>query len=207
MQKGLRDAIALGESRLSKLETLRVGGLKSLAASGSLRVISGETTVGELLSAVGPSFWPELAAHYGTSFDADAAGGAPTRVAAGQSVLVIGSDDGLPDRLRPALEALGLRVTTARSAEEAHSQLQQDENIVFVIGDLDEQVTLSQAVDQLRKNRLHIAWARLPALVLLPERLVPEEAALRASGVMASFMAKPVDPQRVADHIRQAQAR
>ena len=40
----LRDAIAQGESRLAALEEVRESGLKSLAASGAMRIISGDTT-------------------------------------------------------------------------------------------------------------------------------------------------------------------
>ena len=74
-------------------------------------------------------------------------------------------------------------------------------------GDLADGVNLTDAAEQLRLNRLHTSWSRLPALVLVPTSLAGQEERLRATGVMASFMAKPVDAQAVVDHIRQAHAR
>ncbi|MFM7783865.1 MAG: GspE/PulE family protein, partial [Gammaproteobacteria bacterium] len=87
---GLREAMARGESRLPELGALRAGGLKSLAASGSLRVISGDTTVTEVLDAVGPAFWPELAQHYGSEYRGEALEENAQHVAPGQAVLLIG---------------------------------------------------------------------------------------------------------------------
>jgi len=207
MRKALRDAVSLGESRLSALEKLREGGLKSLAASGSLRIISGETTVSEVMESVGPTFWSELSEHYGTTFDPEAAGAHMGQGAAGQPVLVIGQDAALVEQLRPALEHSGQSLTWVSTAEEAHAHLQEDEDITFIIGDLADGVNLTDAAEQLRLNRLHTSWSRLPALVLVPTSLAGQEERLRATGVMASFMAKPVDAQAVVDHIRQAHAR
>ena len=207
MGKGLRDAVALGESRLTELDKLREGGLKSLAASGSLRVISGDTTVSEVMEAVGPSFWPELAEHYGTVCFADALELAPTHVAAGQSVLLIGNDSGLAERLETMLEQEGLVLISVKTAEEAHAALQNSEEIAFIIGDVPDDEALPQAIERLRHNRLHISWARLPALVLLPPALTGQEDALRESGVMAAFLTRSFDPRALLQHIWQARAR
>ena len=207
MGKGLRDAVALGESRLTELDKLREGGLKSLAASGSLRVISGDTTVSEVMEAVGPSFWPELAEHYGTVCFADALELAPTHVAAGQSVLLIGNDSGLAERLETMLEQEGLVLISVKTAEEAHAALQNNEEIAFIIGDVPDDEALPQAIERLRHNRLHISWARLPALVLLPPALTGQEDALRESGVMAAFLTRSFDPRALLQHIWQARAR
>jgi type II secretory ATPase GspE/PulE/Tfp pilus assembly ATPase PilB-like protein len=207
MTKGLRDAVALGESRLAELDKLREGGLKSLAASGSLRVISGDTTVAEVMEAVGPSFWPELADHYGTVCFADALELNPHHVNAGQTVLLIGDDAALADKLAPLLEAEGLLLSHVRSAEEAHIALEKNEEIAFIIGDIPEGEALPQAIERLRANRLHISWARLPALVLLPGNLADQEPALRESGVMAAFLRKPWDEQDILKCIWQSRAR
>jgi type IV pilus assembly protein PilB len=207
MNAGLRDAVALGESRLAELARMRGGGLRSLAVSGSLRVISGDTTVREVMDAVGQAFWPELAEHYGTVCFADTLELSPQQVTAGQAVLLIGTDEGLAKQIEPLLEQEGLRLSVAHTAEEAHALLQKDEDIAFIISDLPDDQTLESAITQLRENRLHITWSRLPALVLLPASLAEQETALRASGVMAPFMPKPPDAEALIKHIRYAQAR
>lgn len=207
MNRGLRDAVATGEARLSVLEGLREGGLKSLAASGSLRVMSGETTVGEVMQTVGPSFWNELAAHYGTYFSSETAESVPMNAAQGSGVLFIGEDSAIATELEAAIAEDGLRLVAVKDAEAAGKALHADEGIAFVVGDVAEGTTSEQAAEALHQNRAHISWARLPALVLLPPSLASQEDALRASGVMAAFMAKPMDGQEVLAHIRRAHAR
>jgi type IV pilus assembly protein PilB len=207
MTKGLRDAVALGESRLAELEKLREGGLKSLAASGSLRVISGDTTVREVMDAVGPSFWPELAEHYGSFSYTGALDISPSQITAGQGVLVMSADADLAKQLEPVLQDEGLRIVVATSAEQARELLTRDEDIAFIVGDVPDNASLDEATDLLRRNRLHISWARLPSIVLLPAHLKKYETTLRESGVMGMFMSKPVAPSAILAHIRRAQAR
>ena len=207
MTKGLRDAVALGESRLAELDKFREGGLKSLAASGSMRVISGDTTVREVMEAVGPSFWPELAEHYGAVCFEDALELTPHSISAGQGVLLIGDDPAQAAAIEAALAPDGLHLVIAQNAEQAHELLDKHDDIAFIVGDLPGDVTLEDAIERLRRNRLHISWARLPALVLLPPALAGQEEALRESGVMAAFMDKPFDPDALVHHIQHAQAR
>lgn len=205
--RGLRNVVALGESRLSELDKLREGGLKSLAASGSLRVISGDTTVSEVMESVGPSFWPELAEHYGTVCFAETVDMLPQPGRAGQGVLVIAPQKNLVELLTAALENEGMFLSVAPDSEAAHEMLKKDEDIAFIIGDVEEGATLDEAIVQLRQNRLHISWTRLPMAVLLPPTLMPHEAQLLASGVMGSLIAKPIDMNTLINHIHHARAR
>ncbi|MCP5158848.1 MAG: Flp pilus assembly complex ATPase component TadA [Gammaproteobacteria bacterium] len=206
MNKALRDAVALGESRLSELDKLRANDLKSLAVSGSGYVISGHTTVGEVMAAVGPSFWPELADHYGAVCFDDALDLTPKYVSPGQTVLLIGGDELFSKQLEAALEQEGLHLAIADRAEKARTLLESNENIAFILGDLPDDIPLAEAIERLRRNRLHISWARLPALVLIPETLAGQEPALRESGVLAAFMSKPVSIENLLDHIWHAKA-
>lgn len=207
MTKGLRDAVALGETRVAELEKLRAGGLKSLAASGSMRIISGETTVREVMEAVGPTFWPELAEHYGSvCFDDALDLGAP-QVGAGQCVLLISHDVELARQIEGTLMREGLRMVVAATAETATELLKKDEDIAFIVGDVPDNASLDEATTLLRHNRQHIAWARLPALVFIATPLAGQEAALRESGVMAALIAKPFDPESFLKQIRRAHAR
>lgn len=206
MTPALRDAVASGQARLSELDALREGGLKSLAASGSRRIISGDTTVREVMDAVGPSFWPELARHYGTTFQAETQDAYPEPIALSPAVLLMSESRLLADTLTQHLEPQGYRLLQAPTREEAHALLVQDEEIVFIVGDIDDTVTLAQAQEWFQKNRTHIAWARLPSVVLIPGVLAGEQAALRESGVMATMFTKPVDAAELVAHIRRSRA-
>jgi type II secretory ATPase GspE/PulE/Tfp pilus assembly ATPase PilB-like protein len=207
MNRPLRDAIAAGESRLDALERLRSGGLKSLAASGSHRIISGDTTVSEVAQSVGPAFWPELAAHHGTACPDEGLDLEPLHVVAGQGVLLIGRDSGLAERLRGAVEAIGLRLLSCDTPGQAQALLRRDEEIAFILGDVPEAFGAEELRATLQEFRLHVSWSRLPTLVLLPPALADQEEALRRSGSLAQFLHKPVDPETLVQHIRRAQAR
>lgn len=163
----LRDAIAQGESRLAALEDVREGGLKSLAASGALRIISGEITVNEVAGAVGPGLWMELSKHFGvicpTDIDLQTQNSVPNA-----GILLMSPGSALAALIKPMLEAESLRLVVAMTREEAYMQLKKDEQIAFIIGDLPDAISAKDAADFLRKNREHITWARLPAAVLLP---------------------------------------
>jgi type II secretory ATPase GspE/PulE/Tfp pilus assembly ATPase PilB-like protein/CheY-like chemotaxis protein len=202
----LRDAIAVGESRLAALSEVREGGLKSLAASGGLRVISGDTTVSEVMNAVGPGFWMELSRHFGAICPNDLDLGTQ-RVVQGAGVLLMSEDATLAEHLRSILEAESMRLQFATSREMALQILKQDELITYIIGDLPEGMKAEVAAVALRKNRRDIAWARLPSAVLLPASLADQEDYLRTSGVMADFLPKPLDPAKLLGLIRSSQAR
>lgn len=206
MTPALRDAVAAGQTRLPMLEALREGGLQSLAASGSMRVISGDTTVQEVMDAVGPSFWPELAKHFGTTFGNDWQGDMPAPTVPSPAVLLMGSDVEQAQGLVALLEPAGYRLLQVSSREEAHALLTQDEEVVFVLGDVGDSQTLEQAQDRLADNRAYIAWARLPSAVLLPPALAGTQETLRESGVMGTMFVKPFDGQELLAHIRRSRA-
>ncbi len=203
----LRDAISSGQAQLTQLETLREGGLKSLAASGSLRVISGDTTVREVMHSVGPSFWSELAEHYGTYYSSEIAESIPMNAAQGFGVLLLGYDEALADQLREPLAEDGLRLVMASTPEAASEILHRDEDIAFIIGDVPANMDLAAAADLMHEARKIIAWARLPAAVLLPPALQGHEDALRQSGVMAAIFSKPLPVHELSAHIRRTHAR
>jgi len=207
MSKPLREAVAQGETRLSALESLRDGGLKSLAASAAQRVISGDTTISEAMETVGPSFWMDLAAHYGVAFQDDPELDFVPQIVSGQAVLLMSQDPALATKLAPALELEGLRLVVANTAEDAAVCLRKDEDIAFIIGDVDDHLNLQEATRHLANNRLHIAWARLPSVVLVAAPLMYQREALLGSGVMGELMAKPVDLDALTRLIRRSKAR
>jgi hypothetical protein len=206
MTPALRDAVAAGQTRLTELDALRESGLKSLAASGSLRIISGDTTVREVMDAVGPGFWPELARHYGTTFQNDPHDTFPEPIAQSPAVLLMGNRTPLTDELALQLQTHGYRLVQAATREAAHALLLRDEEIVFIVSDVDADMGLAQAQQWFLENRAHIAWARLPSALLLPDALAAEQSALRNSGVMAAMFSKPVSCSQLVDHIRRSRA-
>jgi type II secretory ATPase GspE/PulE/Tfp pilus assembly ATPase PilB-like protein len=206
MTPALRDAIATGQTRLSELDKLREGGLKSLAASGSLRIISGDTTVREVMDAVGPGFWPELARHYGTTFHSDLHEEFPEPMALSPAVLLISSSTALADSLNELLATHGYRLLQAVSRDEAHAFLVKDEEIVFVVGDLEYDATLAEAKATFLENRARTAWARLPSAILLPPSMASEQVALRNSGVLGAMFLKPIDGPALVNHIRRSRS-
>jgi CheY-like chemotaxis protein len=208
MNAGLRQAVASGETRLDVLESLRRGGLKSLAASGSHRIMSGESTVGEVLEAVGPSFWRELALHHGTELSDDDSDGAHEPLEAGHAVLLISDHpDEAASGMADAVKEAGLRLHTCANAKAAEQLLHDDERIAVIVGDLPDAASLPQAAALLQEFRTHVAWSRLPALVLLPEALAGHQQHLPESGSMAEFLTKPVKDEDLMRAIQRAHAR
>ena len=203
----LREAVAAGETRVSALEDLRQGGLKSMAVSGSHRILSGDTTVAEVASAVGPPFWPDLARHHGVPLPDDAMAVVSLEPAAGQAVLVITRDATLPAELSSAMATLGLRLQPCSSASQARDLLHRDEAIAFILGDVPGGHQTDEVAAALREFRSATAWSRLPSLVLLPAEMAGQAAELRRAGSLAEFMTKPVDADAIVQYIRRAHAR
>jgi type IV pilus assembly protein PilB len=203
----LRYGIASGEMRLPELEKLREGGLKSLAASGALRVISGETTVREVMDSVGPTFWPELARHFGTQIDMKEDLLYPDHTTSDPAVLLMSTDTAFAKALEPRLGEQGYRLMTVPSRELARESLLADERIVFIIGDVPDDVTVEEAAQCFQENRKYIAWARLPSVVLVPPAVASQRDYLRNSGVLGGLMAKPCDFDQLIVDIRRSQAR
>jgi len=116
------------------------------------------------------------------------------------------ADAGLAESLNNLLAPLGYRLLSVATREAAHATLVQDEEVVFVIGDIEDHLSLEQAQSWFLKNRAQIAWARLPSAVLVPQSLAAEHAALRDSGVMAAMFNKPVHYSELVQHIRRSRA-
>jgi type II secretory ATPase GspE/PulE/Tfp pilus assembly ATPase PilB-like protein len=207
MNLGLRDAIATGETRIAALSALRTGGLQSLAISGSHRIISGDTTVNEVMEVVGPSFWPELAAEHGAELAQQAMDLMAQEIAPGQAVLLVSRGGDLREGLEQALQDLGLRMITCETPDTAGDLLHANEDIAFVLGEVPEDYPRAQLEAELQAYRIHLSWARLPTLVVLPTELAGQEETLRQSGSMAEFLTRPVSTRQVVDHIRRSHAR
>jgi DNA-binding NtrC family response regulator len=159
------------------------------------------------METVGPSFWADIAAHYGVAFNDSPELDTVSQIVGGQGVLLMSQDAALAAQLAPAMELEGLRLVVAKTAEEARECLRRDEDMAFIIGDEDDRFTLQQATQHLANNRLHIAWARLPAVVLVAAPLMYQRDELLGSGVLGELMSKPVDLAALKLLIRRSQAR
>lgn len=206
MNAGLQQAVADGETRLAVLESLRRGGLKSLGASGSHRVLSGETSVGEVLEAVGPGFWRELARHHGTELSDEEVDAGEELMEAGHAVLLV-TEQAEVAGVAAAVKEAGLRLHTCADAKAAERLLQEDERIAVIVGDMPDSASVGQAAELLQEFRTHVAWSRLPVLVLLPAAMSDQKELLRESGSMAEFLAKPVKDEDLMRSIQRAHAR
>jgi hypothetical protein len=110
------------------------------------------------------------------------------------------------DALTTLLTPQGYRLLVTLSRDAARALLVQDEEIVFVVSDIEDHLTLAQAQSWFLENRAQIAWARLPSAVLVPQNLAAEQTALRDSGVMGAMFNKPVDYNELVQHIRRSRA-
>ena len=203
----LRDAIASGETRISALEAAREGGLKSLAASGGLRVVSGETTISEVVKSVGHSFWSELAKYYGTQLQEDDLNLISQVVADNPGVVIISKDAALAQDLSQGLQAADYKVFVVPDPTAANQIFKQEDNVTFVVTDIANNTSLSAAEESLREAGRIMYWTRLPALVLLPPELAKQEAVFRDNGVISPCLAKPVAMDSLLAQIRRSYAR
>ena len=203
----LRDAIATGETRISALQSAREGGLKSLAASGGLRIVSGDTTINEVIKSVGHGFWHELANYYGTQLQEDELNLITQVVADHPGVVLISKDATLSQEIDQSLKAADYKVITVPDPVTANQIFKQEENITFVVMDIENDTSLSAAVERLREASRIMYWSRLPALVLLPPGLAEQESVLRENGVISPSLAKPVKIDSLLAQIRRSYAR
>lgn len=203
----LRDLIARNETRISLLEEAREGGLKSLAVSGSFKVISGDTTVSEVLGSVGNTFWRELAEHYGTQLDDEASNLAAHALVEEPGVLLISGDIELTRAVETAIQTDGYRLFVAADPVGAAVILRQEEGVIFVIMDFEDDLPLEAALESRRAAGQALYWSRLPALVLFPPHLATHEELFRENGMMSPCLTKPFSIADLLLQLRRSQAR
>lgn len=202
----LRQAIAAGDTSIAHLEALRGSGLGSLGVSGALRVISGDTTVREVLAEAGPAFWLDTARRYGT--DLSAVGEwYPTFEGSVSEVILVSTDAVVIDDVKRALPADEFTVSVVASTALASERMKAADNVSFVIMDIPASATLDSALQLLAGAARDMYWSRLPAAVLLGAGIAGDTAPLRERGVMSPCLAKPLDPAALLTAVRSGQAR
>jgi CheY-like chemotaxis protein len=203
----LRDAIAHSVSRISDLDQLREGDLKSMAASANRRIISGETTVAEALSAMSLKFWTELAEHYGVELDEDEINTCPRTLTSGNVAVLITKDIEFSLSIEQHLQLEGWQLLVASDSHSANEILRQEENAAFVIMDIADDTLLSQAEGELKDAARNLYWSRLPALVLLPKTLANHESTFRDNGMISPCLTKPFKMDELILHVLHGHAR
>jgi type II secretory ATPase GspE/PulE/Tfp pilus assembly ATPase PilB-like protein len=206
---GLRDAIAKGETRISELEKLRESGLKSLAASGSMRVISGDTTVREIHDTIGQSFWAELAQIFekqGHVSESDAEDLSASYIGMESGILLITGEPHLGELLRQPLEDQGYRLTVAINGVEASRCLQKDEEIVFTVLDVPDALDIDGGAKFIADARSKIAWARLPAACMVIADIAAQRESLLKAGLISKLISKPMNPDELLRVIHQSES-
>jgi type IV pilus assembly protein PilB len=170
----------------------------SRARSTFEAVVSGMTSVEEAERVLGFGFWIGLA-HYKQrpvpvlSLSSSLFGeGQEART----GVLAVGN---VGDELRRELEAAGYAVYSAENAAAANELLQRNGNIHALLVDLQKRGT--DAEKTLRVARQSLAWAGLPAVVIIPA------GDMRMRDVMQQhlpdhFLEGPVEPDRVVQMVR-----
>lgn len=203
----VRDAVAAGETRLSRLAELRGAGLKSLAVSGSLRIVSGETTVAEVIAGAGPAFWMELAAYYGTPFDPVQSTWYPQQAALSPTALLITQDAALAARLGAVLEPEEFALSTVENPADGSARLRENDGIQFVFMDVADGTPAEDAAALLAEAGRQMYWSRLPAAVLLPESLLGAESLLRSRGIISPCLSRQAAPEELMMVLRSHRAR
>jgi type II secretory ATPase GspE/PulE/Tfp pilus assembly ATPase PilB-like protein/CheY-like chemotaxis protein len=208
MTPDLQRAISEGERDLARLRDISEGPLSSIADGAARRVISGDTTAREAMRVLGQRFWTETARKFKRPVPpgAIATVSADETLTEGLSLLLYQKDaeaeGGLLEKLRDEVRA---KVYVASDPDQARDILSHNENISMLVIDLaleDE----GRSLEALRQLRVSLAWARLPALLLISAEHHQLRQVLEEHGV-TDYLVKPVDGETVAARLRAVLAR
>lgn len=201
MTPELGAAVAKGQQDLAQLREPAAGPLSSMSVTAAARVVSGDTSAREAMRVIGRRFWTDLARHHqkplaGAAMSTLEDDGKPS---SGIDMLLFSTH---PQELQlhaAALGEAGFQVLCAATPDQARVLLQQNEQVALIVADVDVHGDHedSASAELLRQLRVALAWARLPALLLLP----PDFAArsqLLDSPTVADHLVKPVSPEAVA---------
>jgi type II secretory ATPase GspE/PulE/Tfp pilus assembly ATPase PilB-like protein len=192
--------IAEGKTHSKLLKQENQGANKSLAASAARLIVSGETTVNEAFRVIGRDFWTDLALEYGTV--------PPTNLPALEEnqdtvngILFISSNKEFIDAMELESNQRNLKSLYCETASEANRLLKENEEILFVVVDLQEQPD-EDNVAFIHDARIELAWSYLPALLLLPPDHPQLEEKLRDDGAISEMLTKPLNASTVFDRVK-----
>jgi type II secretory ATPase GspE/PulE/Tfp pilus assembly ATPase PilB-like protein len=192
--------VADGNTHSEQLKRENQGQNKSLAGSAARLIVSGDTTVNEAVRVIGRDFWTGLAFEYGTK--------APVNLPALKEdqeevngILIISSDEKFISELEQQQADKQVKCLSCQTAKEASQLLHENEEIYFVVVDIDDQSD-EENVNFIHNARIELYWSYLPALLLLPAGHPQLEEKLKADGAISEMLTKPVDASFVFERIK-----
>jgi type IV pilus assembly protein PilB len=203
MNPELAETIAHGDYSAKSLKQYSEGPLSSIAMTAARRIISGDTSVNEVLRVIGQRFWPATAKAFGYPVPPDAmlamAGGEDSEDELA-GVLVFHRD---PERARvlgEAIKAEHFEPLIASTPDEARRLVEKKENVALIVADIDPAPDQT-AFELLKSLRVALAWAQLPALPIVWSGDHEVREALETHGV-PDYLIHPVTPEHIAARAR-----
>jgi Tfp pilus assembly pilus retraction ATPase PilT len=192
--------IADGNTHSEQLKRENQGQNKTLAGSAARLIVSGETTVNEAIRAIGRDFWTGLAFEYGTKVPVNLPALKEEQETL-NGILIISSDTQLISNIEQQLSDKNVKCLSCETAKEASQLLHENEEIYFVVVDIDEQSD-EESVQFIHDARIELYWSYLPALLLLPADHPQLEEKLKADGAISEMLTKPVEASFIFERIK-----
>jgi len=196
----IRHHILLGQKPEPEDLTSDPNSLTTLSTSVTRHIISGDTTVGEALRTLGHTFWRHLMHAYTVEFFDVPVLNTESSEQALPGVLVLGSDDATNIQIRKLLEQNFFKCYLSKDAADAKQTLKEHSDIVMVIVDTQDEAD-EIILNHISKIRQHLAWSRLPALMLLPGDRYELPEKLINDGATSPYLFKPVNDRELLQSI------
>ena len=205
----LRSLILSGETDIKKLSEALGDHKQNLAVSASRLIISGETSVEEVVRVIGRHFWIDVSEEYKTelpSLSVLSNTGEQLKANARIPILLVGPEESFTETFKASLNHAWISILTASSPEESKKALKDNEEIKFVIVDVDESLDDEDILKYVSDYRVAMAWSRLPALIRLPEGRETLKEKLQAEGATSRFVLKTEPSEQIIEMINSALA-
>ncbi len=208
VESELRELLRFGEKDIRKLKQAceKQNQNQTLSLSASRLIISGETTVEEALRVIGRHFWMDLALQYKSDIpninqlNHDNA----LNKSSNASILLTGSLEYFTEDFQNAMGHGWLNVFLAGSPKEAKSTLKENEDIDFVILDIDDHLNEKEVIELIENYLAALAWSRIPALIRLPEGKENFKEILIREGATSRFISKTSPVNDIISEINEA---
>ena len=205
VESELRELLRFGEKDIQKLRQACEKQNQNLSLSASRLIVSGETTAEEALRVIGRHLWIDLALQYKSDIpNINQLNNNALSKSSNASILLTGSLDYFTEDFQNAMGHGWLNVFLAESPDQAKSTLKENEDIDFVILDIDDHLNVKEAVDIVEQYRAALAWSRIPALIRLPEGKDDLKETLIKEGATSRFISKNSPVNEIISEINEA---
>ena len=120
------------------------------------------------------------------------------------SILLTGSLEYFTEDFQNAMGHGWLNVFLAGSPKEAKSTLKENEDIDFVILDIDDHLNEKEVIELIENYLAALAWSRIPALIRLPEGKENFKEILIREGATSRFISKTSPVNDIISEINEA---